>query len=200
MTSLNETWSLGHSSDSTLAQPTKHYRTSMGLTIRETTANDLPDLGRLWNDGRVMQWVGFPDGLGYDEEALRKWFNALRSNTHVHHFVIRDTDLGFCGELFYRLDPEHRRAELDIKLVPEAQGRGIATAGLSRLIELVFEREPSADTVWTEPTPENHASRALYARCGLTETNRPTDLRPGPSYWEKRRLPPTTSELPVSLG
>lgn len=172
----------------------------MSVAISETTENDLADLARLWNDGRVMQWVGFPDGLGYDEDASGAWFDALQSNTQVHHFVMRDSELGFCGELFYRLDPEHRRAELDIKLVPEAQGRGIATAGLSRLIELVFERELRADAVWTEPTPENRASRALYARCGLTETSRPTDLGPGPSYWEKRRLRPTKPEQPRASG
>ena len=162
--------------------------------VRETTADDLEDLGRLWNDGRVMRWVGFPDGLGCGEDDLRAWFDRLRSSCDEHHFVIRDTDLGFCGELFYRVDGEHRRAELDIKLLPEAQGRGIATVGLSWLIERVFDEEPGLDAVWTEPTPENHASRALYTRCGLSETRRPGDLRPGPSYWERRRPEPSTRQ------
>jgi RimJ/RimL family protein N-acetyltransferase len=156
-------------------------------TIRRTTARDLPDLARLWNDGRVMRWVGFPDGLGVDDDALRAWFERLQEGRHAHHFVIRDPDLGFCGELFYRIDPPHHRAELDVKLVPEAQGQGIATAGLSWLIERIFAREPEVDAVWTEPIPENAASRALYTRCGLAETRRPDDLPPGPSYWERRR-------------
>jgi RimJ/RimL family protein N-acetyltransferase len=157
------------------------------LSIKETTVDDLADLGQLWNDGRVMRWVGFADGLGLDAEGLREWFERLRSSCVSHHFVIRDPDLGFCGELFYRADSVHRRAELDVKLVPEVQGRGIATAGLSWLIECVFTREPEVDAVWTEPTPENAASRALYARGGLAETRRPDDPRPGPSYWERRR-------------
>lgn len=159
----------------------------MELAIRATTEGDLLELGRLWNDGRVMRWVGYPDGLGYDDEALRAWFGRLQSSGDGHHFVVRDSDVGFCGELFYRVDSEHRRAELDVKLVPEAQGRGIAAAALAWLIELVFEREPDVDAVWTEPWPENHAARALYARCGLAPTHRPTDLRAGPSYWERRR-------------
>jgi RimJ/RimL family protein N-acetyltransferase len=157
------------------------------LSIEATTADDLADLGRLWNDGRVMRWVGFSDGLGLDADGLREWFERLRSSRAGHHFVIRDPDLGFCGELFYRVEVGHCRAELDVKLVPEAQGRGIATAVLSWLIERVFALEPEVDAVWTEPTPENAASRALYGRCGLAETRRPDDLRPGPSYWERRR-------------
>lgn len=157
------------------------------LSIRATTEDDLPDLGRLWNDGRVMRWVGFPEGLGYDDESLRAWFELLQSSADAHHFVVRESDVGFCGELFYKVDRAHRRAELDVKFVPEAQGRGIATVAFSRLIERLFEQEPDVDAVWTEPWPENGASRALYARCGLVETTRATDLRPGPSYWERRR-------------
>ena len=159
----------------------------MALTIRATTESDLPDLGRLWNDGAVMGWVGFPCGLGYDNAALRAWYERVSANAHAHHFVIHDRELGFCGELFYRVDPDHRRAELDVKLVPPAQGRGIATVGLLRLIELVFEQEPEVEAVWTEPSRENVAARALYARCGLVEGSRPSDLGIGPSYWERRR-------------
>jgi len=159
----------------------------MSVSISATTEDDLPDLGRLWNDGRVMRWVGFPDGLGYDDESLRAWFERLQSSADAHHFVVRDPGIGFCGELFYKVDRAHGRAELDVKLVPEAQGRGIATAALTWLIGCLFEQEPDVDAVWTEPWPENRASRALYARCGLVETARPADLRPGPSYWERRR-------------
>ena len=158
----------------------------MAVTVRATTEEDLPDLGRLWNDGAVMGWVGFP-GLGYDDAALRAWYERMAANPHARHFVVHDTELGFCGELFYRVDPEHRRAGLDVKLVPPAQGRGIARASFSRLIELVFEEEPDVEAVWTEPSPVNVAARALYTRCGLVEGNRPSDLGMGPSYWERRR-------------
>jgi RimJ/RimL family protein N-acetyltransferase len=157
------------------------------LRIRPTDEGDLADLGRLWNDGEVMRWVGFPEGLGYDDQTLRRWLAATDADPCRHHFVVHDRELGFCGELFYVVDAVHRRAELDVKLVPPAQGHGIATAGLSWLIERIFATEPDVDAVWTEPSPENRASRSLYGRCGLVETVRPANLRPGPSYWERRR-------------
>jgi RimJ/RimL family protein N-acetyltransferase len=134
-----------------------------------------------------MRWVGFPEGLGHDEESLRAWYEWVCADARRQHFVVRHAGVGFCGELFYAVEAAHRRAALDVKLVPEAQGRGIATAALSWLIERVFDREPEVDAVWTEPWPENRASRALYARCGLVETTRPPDLPPGPSFWERRR-------------
>jgi len=156
-------------------------------TFRATTEDDLPELGRLWNDGAVMRWVGFPDGLAYDQEALDAWYERMQGDPHARHFVVRETEIGFCGELFYRIDPAHRRAVLDIKLVPGAQGRGIATHSLSRLIEHVFERHSDVDAVWTEPRADNVAARALYTRCGLVEASRPSDLPAGASYWELRR-------------
>ena len=116
-----------------------------------------------------------------DVRHQERWLDATDADPHRHHFVVHDRELGFCGELFYVVDAVHRRAELDVKLVPPAQGHGIATAGLSWLIERIFATEAGVDAVWTEPWPANHASRALYARCGLVESDRPDDLRPGPS-------------------
>jgi RimJ/RimL family protein N-acetyltransferase len=152
-----------------------------------TTDADLAVLGRLWNDGRVMRWVGFPHGLGIDADGLRRWYDELRADENRRHFVIRDRDGEFCGELSYAVDRAHGRAVLDIKLVPEAQGGGIAAYALSWLVEHLFAREPDVEAVWAEPSPENDASRALYARCSFVERGRPADLPPGPSYWERRR-------------
>ncbi len=156
------------------------------VTLRATAERDLPDLRALWNDGRVMQWVGFPDGLGYDAADVRRWYERLRADPRRHHFVIEHPELGFCGEVYYATDAA-RRASLDIKLRPAAQGRGIAAAALRALIAHVFRVEPDVDEVWTEPSPTNGAARRLYAGCGLQPAPRPADLPPGDSYWALRR-------------
>jgi RimJ/RimL family protein N-acetyltransferase len=155
--------------------------------IRATAEDDLPNIQSLWNDGRVMQWVGFPNGLGYDLERMKKWFNHLQADQDCRHFVVHDRKGNFCGELFYRKDMAHKRAALDIKLLPEAQGRGIAAEALKALIRLVFSNEPEINAVWTEPSEENAAARKLYARCGLSPKPRPADLEEWVSYWELRR-------------
>lgn len=157
-----------------------------GLTIRSTTRADLADLAALWGDGEVMRWVGFPEGLRYDEPELERWLAAIVASPDRRHFVIRDAE-EFCGELFYAVERDTGRAALDVKLVPAAQGRGIATAALSWLIDVVFEAEPEVDAVWTEPWPENEPAQRLYARCGLEPKPRPGDLQPGPSFWALRR-------------
>lgn len=161
--------------------------TNPDITISPTSPADLPGLIRLWNDGRVMKWVHYPEGLGYTPEKAEEWFQRLEANPDSHHYVIRTGELGFCGELFYRRQPAHRRASLDIKLVPESQGQGIAAQALQRLIRMVFESEPEIVEVYTEPNDGNEKAMALYARCGLQPGPRPDDLGPADSYWALRR-------------
>ncbi len=157
------------------------------VTVRATGEGDLADLMGLWNDGRVMKWVGFPDGLGYDSEKIHAWYERICSNAERHHFVVHAGEVGFCGEVYFAVDRAHRRAGLDIKFRPEAQGKGLATDALTTLIDLVFDAEPEVDAVWTEPSEENAAARRLYDRCGLAPAPRPSDIGDSPSYWERRR-------------
>ncbi len=158
------------------------------LTIRSTTQADLPDLLRLWNDGLVMQWVGFPNGLGYDEARMQDWFIRLQANPDRHHYVVTSAQVGFCGELYYSVDRVRRRAALDIKFRPEAQGQGLATEAFHALIDYIFQNEPVVQVVWTEPHLKNLASQALYIRCGLKPSPRPVDLEPFESYWQLSRM------------
>lgn len=160
------------------------FRTSK-IIAQDTMPEDLPELLQLWNDGRVMRWVGFPDGLGYDAARMAAWYERLRANPDRRHFVVRSPQVGFCGELYCAIDRPHRRASLDIKFRPEAQGGGRAADALMGLIAHLFRTEPELDAVWTEPREENLAARALYFRCGLRPAPRPAWLHPGPSYWER---------------
>jgi RimJ/RimL family protein N-acetyltransferase len=158
------------------------------VNVSWTRQGHLPDLLRLWNDGRVMRWVHIPDGLGYDLGDAARWLDRVDANPDQHHFVVHHDDIGFCGELNYRVDGSHNSASLDIKFVPEAQGKGLATRAFQHLIDLVFTAEPGVDAVWVEPWPENAAAQRLYARCGLRPRPRPAHLLEGPSYWELRKL------------
>lgn len=157
------------------------------VLLLSTQETDLPALLRLWNDGAVMQWVGFPDGLGYDMEKMHEWLRRLQANRDRHHFAVYAGDGSFCGEAYSSLDRERHRAGLDIKFVPEAQGKGRSRDAFGALIDWVFRTLPEADAVWVEPRPNNLAARTLYYSCGLRQTTRPADLAEGPSYWELTR-------------
>jgi RimJ/RimL family protein N-acetyltransferase len=157
------------------------------VTLRSTRDADLFELIALWNDGEVMKWVGFPDGLRYDRARAERWLNWLRTGADLYHFVVHAPAVGFCGEAFCRMDRERRRASLDIKFIPRARGKGRSRAALLALIEWVFRSQPEADCVWTEPHPPNLAARTLYYGCGLRPAERPPDLDEGPSFWVLHR-------------
>lgn len=157
------------------------------ILLRSTAQNDLEDLMGLWNDGRVMRWVGFPEGLGYDRDAVQAWFDKLQANPLRHHFVILNDEIGFCGEVYYAVDVNYQRASLDIKLLPKSHGLGLATDALRTLIEHVFKVEQDVNSVWTQPSLTNDAAHALYRRCGMKPKTPPLDLKQSESLWELTR-------------
>lgn len=157
------------------------------LIIRKTQECDLTNIQSLWNNGEVMKWVGFPEGLNQSMEGLKIWHRNLQKSNLAKHLVVLDSYHNFCGELFYLKDIENECASLDIKFLPEAQGRGLAVEALKRFINFVFDTEKEIDAVWTEPSKENVLARKLYSKCGLVEKERPVHMDLGDSYWELTR-------------
>ena len=147
------------------------------IEIKETTARDIENIQRLWADGDVMKFVGFPDGLIKTDEEMKNWFMWIESNRPVlNHYSIFE-DGKYCGESFYKIDREHQSAALDIKLFRFARGRGIATAGLTHAIKEAFRN--GAETVWVDPNPENTKAIALYKRMGFRQKDFPDHLLSG---------------------
>lgn len=135
------------------------------LIVKESTIEDINNIKRLWADGDVMTFVGFPEGLHHSDEEMKKWFQCIESKRPVlnHYSIFEDGQ--YCGESFYEIDQPNQSAALDIKLFGFARGRGIATAGLSHAIKEAFRND--AKTVWVDPNPNNLKAVALYKRLGF---------------------------------
>lgn len=149
---------------------------TLDIRIHETGPSDLPHLLTLWNNGDVMQYVGFPEGLNTTLEALQDWYTRLEANRpQRNHYSIYLPDGSYCGESFYEIDPKHdRAAALDIKLMPAVRGRGIATDALAYAIWEAFTQ--GASKVWVDPNPANTKALALYRRLGFQEKPMPEYL------------------------
>ncbi len=160
------------------------------IEVKETTIIDNNNVQKLWADGDVMRFVGFPNGLYQTDEEMQDWFRWIESSRPVlNHYSIFE-DGKYCGESFYEIDTEHKSAALDIKLFGFARGRGIATAGLSHAIKEAFRN--GAEIVWVDPNPENSKAIALYKRLGFQHRGFPEylvseDEAPSSIYMELRK-------------
>jgi RimJ/RimL family protein N-acetyltransferase len=156
------------------------------ITIKETDQSDLLNVMKLWNDGEVMFYVGFPAGLGVTIERLQKWLSGVNQDIFRRHYSIYAEDIGYCGETFYEIDREHDLAILDIKLLPEAQGKRIAAYAFSYAIDQVFCNN-LATKACVDPHPDNKKAWKLYAKLGFISKPGPEFLEKGPTYLEVTR-------------
>ena len=143
-------------------------------TVRPVVETDLPNIKALWNDGAVMRFVGFPDGLGVDDEYMARWFKWVTAAPDTRQaFAIEVEGLGYCGEAFYQVNPE-LPAIVDIKLTPAAQGLGLGHLGLSHALDELFANT-TATAAMVDPHQDNTPALRLYERLGFTERPWPTN-------------------------
>ena len=153
------------------------------IVIKEATPEDVKNVQRLWADGDVMKYVGFPEGLSETEESIREMICRTAANRPRSNYYAIYEDGGYCGETSYDIDEDTKSASLDIKLFKYARGRGIATKALSFAIAEAFRN--GAKTVWVDPDPENAKAIALYERLGFQKKPMPTHVIAMGEDWEK---------------
>lgn len=105
------------------------------LVIRTATNEDVNSLLKWWNDGKVMEHAGFPNGLGIDEKRVLE--SIARSNAE-HQLLIMEFDGLKIGEMNYTL--KDKIASFGIKICEqEFQEKGIGTVLLNMLFEHLFD-------------------------------------------------------------
>ena len=152
------------------------------IHIRATSKEDLINVQRLWADPEVMFYVGFPNGLHETIEHLEnRWLLWVQHPPLRQHCSIYADGIGYCGESFYDVD-DTGLACMDIKLLPQARGKGIAFAGLAHALNQVFT-QTNAVSAYVDPNPENIKAIRLYERLGFRCTARASHLDdPGCPY------------------
>lgn len=155
----------------------------MKILIKETEKEDLKNLMNLWNDGQVMFFVGFPNGLNTTIEKMEEWLENIKKMKFTKHYSIYEEELGYCGETFYSVDRINDISTLDIKLFSKSRGKGIASYALSYAINEVFKNN-LASRAYVEPSPKNIKALKLYEKLGFVSKKRPEFLEPFETYLE----------------
>lgn len=108
------------------------YLKDDNLVIRNATSDDAKILCAWWNDGKVMEHAGYPNGIGTTQDFIVEQLS--KDDDEMHRRLILEIDSVPVGEMNYR-NKGDRTAEIGIKICNfEKQEKGFGTRFLKMLI------------------------------------------------------------------
>lgn len=142
------------------------------LLLRQVTENDVDAILSLRSNDEVMKYIPRPY-LKTKEEALEliamfddKIENGIGINWGIYFIEEPEKLLGIIG--YYRMKPEHYRAEVGYMIFPEFNGKGIVSEALQRVVEYGF-REMKLHSIEAILDPENKGSEKVLLKNGFVK-------------------------------
>jgi ribosomal-protein-alanine N-acetyltransferase len=141
------------------------------LILRTVIEEDAPDIFRIMSDPMVMRYFGRVPMTDLSEAVQRvkrceasfqerssiRWALSLRE---------RPSYIGSCG--FWRIVPEHHRAEIGYELAPECWGRGLMPEALRAVVQFGFS-VMGLHSIEANIHPDNLASRQVLEKLGFAQ-------------------------------
>lgn len=148
------------------------------ILIRDATVRDAEQLCLWWNDGKVMEHAGFPNGLGTTAEAIRQQIqaNATGHSTgnHRHMILYRGEPIGEMN--YHELDAD--TCEIGIKICDSSmQNKGLGKKILSLFIRTLFD-EPGYRRILLDTNTKNLRAQHVYESLGFRK------LRVNENSWQ----------------
>jgi ribosomal-protein-alanine N-acetyltransferase len=139
------------------------------VRLRAPRADDADALFALFSDPAVMRyWSRPPMTERAEAEAqLARWADGFASRGGISWAItLGDADeaVGSCS--LFRLDPDHRRAEIGYALRADQWGRGVAREAAALALDWAFGTL-GLHRVEADIDPRNAASRGLLLRLGF---------------------------------
>jgi len=138
---------------------------------------DFAFLKKLWESGRVMEYVGFPKGLSQPDKKIKAWIENWSNKDRLRLIVVDKKTNKPIGETGYRVDKDYqfskaKTAALDIKLTPNYWGKGLATEALNIIIPYIFN-QTDIENIQVTPNVENTGALKLYEKLGFEKVGDP---------------------------
>ena len=139
------------------------------VRLRAPCAGDADALLALFSDPAVMRyWSHPPLATRAEVEAkLARWADGFAARSGLSWTLTdarADVAIGSCS--LFRIDPEHRRAEIGYALRRDRWGRGLAREACAALLDWAFG-PLGLHRVEADVDPRNAASRGLLLRLGF---------------------------------
>ena len=139
------------------------------LILNEQTENDLQEIFRLRSEPQVMRYIDRVPAE--DIEDAHKFLNVIKESSNNGLGVSWGIRLKGSPKLignmgYWRMLPEHFRAEIGYALLPEYHRQGIMHEALHAVLNYGFT-QMNLHTVMADINPLNKASRALLLKTGF---------------------------------
>lgn len=135
------------------------------IIIRSATVNDAKQLNKWWNDGKVMEHAGFPEGL---DQSLEDTIDNIKGwENKISQLCIIEIDGKLVGELSYRIKDDNV-AYPGWKICDfNYQNKGYGPKIINMLLDFIFTDEtinsqfPIKKIVW-DTMLENKRAQHIY--------------------------------------
>ncbi len=144
------------------------------IVIRSISIEDASTFTKWWNDGVVMESVGFPEGLGITEDKVREDFQKEirereRGFPEHRRFVILDrwTEQPVGEISFGKMDYKKRSCRIGLKIgEPSEQGKGLGKDALRLFMDYLYERY-GLWSIQLDALADNRRAITLYQNMGF---------------------------------
>ncbi|UOR06949.1 GNAT family N-acetyltransferase [Hymenobacter aerilatus] len=141
------------------------------LTLRQLASTDAPALFSLRSNPQVMQYIPRPLAASVAECAafIEAGNDAISRNELLQWGMALPASAEIIGTIgYYRLQPEHHRAEIGYMLHPTNQGQGLMQEALAAVLHFGFETL-HLHSVEGITDPQNVASARTLTRAGFVQ-------------------------------
>lgn len=153
------------------------------LQIREAVVEDAEQLCIWWNDGKVMEHAGFPNGLGTTPQIIRKQIEYGSAQSQRHIILYENTPI---GEMNYR-EVDTSTCEIGIKICDfSKQNQGLGKIILSLFIDALFN-EYGYKRIILDTNLNNSRAQHIYEQLGFKK------LRINKNSWKDQLGNPQSS-------
>jgi ribosomal-protein-alanine N-acetyltransferase len=142
------------------------------LLLRQVSVNDAEAILSLRSNDEVMKYIPRPY-LKSKEDALElismfddKIENGIGINWGIYFLDEPEKLIGIIG--YYRMKPEHYRAEVGYMIFPKHNGKGIVSEALQKVIEYGFN-EMKLHSIEAVLDPENKGSEKVLLKNGFVK-------------------------------
>lgn len=136
------------------------------LKVRKAQTSDIDFYLSLWNSGKVMQNVGFLNGLGISRERVKKQIEGYGESEFNRTLVVVEKFSGKAiGECKLGFPNEEGISITDIKLLPEFWGNSYGKEIKNALCLYLFS-STNCKIVEASPNKKNKASLKMQEACG----------------------------------